>query len=67
MICYLLFFVPLTDLRAQLKAQFSAQINIFPKDKTVIDLTVEELRQYCPSELLNLIPNPDQNELNPFL
>jgi len=66
-ICYLLIFVPLTDSRAQLKAQFSAQTNIFPKDKTVIDLTVAELRQYCPSELLNLSPNPDQDELNPLL
>jgi hypothetical protein len=57
----------LTHSYALLKARFSGQIKVFPKDKTVIDLTLGELRNYYPSELLRLSPNPDQNELHRLL
>ncbi len=67
MIYCMVFFIPSTYSYALLKTQLAGQIKVLPKDKTVVDLTLGELRNFYPSELLRLIPNADQNELNPLL
>ena len=51
------------------KAQAEAQSGmiIFPKDKSVVEMTLQELRHYYPSELRRLEFSPNQDELNGLL
>ena len=48
-------------------AQSKRSLSVFPKDKTVIDMSVRELLHYYPSELRRLEFSPSQDELNGLL
>ena len=52
---------------AKLQAQAGAQMPSLPRDKTVVEMTVEELRQYYGSDLRHLEFSPNQNELESLL
>jgi hypothetical protein len=63
MACSLLF----TGSHIHLHAQVSQQMPAFPKDKTVIDMTAEELLRYYPSELRRVDFSSSQAQLNSLL
>lgn len=53
--------------RSLSRIQTSKMIPVFPEDKTVIDMTVEDLRSYYPSELRRLQFSSNQDELGLLL
>jgi hypothetical protein len=53
--------------KAQAQAEARRGIIVFPKDKTVVDMTIEELHHYYSSELRRLEYSPSQDELNGLL
>jgi hypothetical protein len=57
----------LTSFHSHLQAQVSRQMPAFPKDKTVIDMTVEELLHYYPSALRHVNFSSNQGQLNSLL
>jgi hypothetical protein len=57
----------LSRARVLSQVQDSIQIPVFPKDKTVIDMTIKELLSFYPSELRRLEFGPNQDELNTLL
>lgn len=67
MVCCILALLLLTGFHAQLQAQVRGQAVVFPKDKTAIDMTVEELQQYYPLELRHLELSRNQDELDLLL
>jgi hypothetical protein len=50
-----------------LRTQVSGQVRAFPRDKTVIEMTAEELLQCYPSELRRLEFSPNQDPLESLL
>jgi hypothetical protein len=52
---------------SQLRAQANEQTAVLPKDKTVVDMTANELLQYYSAELRHLQFSPNQEELSALL
>jgi hypothetical protein len=60
-------FVSLKGFHSQLQAQVLGQTPAFPPDKTVIDMTSEELLQYYSSELRGIEFSQNQDQLGSLL
>jgi hypothetical protein len=64
-VCCLAILIP--GFHTQLHAQAYEQTAVLPKDKTVIEMSVEELLQYYHSELRHLEFSPNQDPLDMLL